>query len=593
MEKQVQLHTEDTPGVLPSSSEQILALSTKGATFLMFGQLFTKLVSFALNSVLIRHLSPRIFGITSFLEFILGTTLFFSREAMRLSILRISSTHNNDGDDGNGVGDDRNKWENRDADRTVLQTAVNFSHVAMYIGIPLSLILTTWQYRNINEYFVQLPHFTMSICIIWAACILELMCEPFLVVTQIAMDYAKRSKLESIAVTMGCVTNFLIVIYCENHNVLLDADDEVTRESIAILAFSLGKLVHSLTLLAGYLVDFWANWKPKQLFRFRLTRIKSTNVKDSYYFDPKIMEHFKKVYFQLCFKHLLTEGDKLIINSMCTIEEQGIYSLLSNYGSLITRLLFHPIEESLRLFLARLLSTVAPQGTTTHLKASPHLKLSMVVLTNLTKFYLYLSLMIVVFGPLNSSFVLQFLIGSKWSTTSVLDTIRVYCFYLPFLALNGIFEAFFQSVASGDQILRHSYFMMTFSSVFLLSCWFLISQLHWSINGLIISNIVNMSLRITYCSIFIAKFYNKLHSSTNTTARDLITFNFSNLLVISALAATISILNYSLIGNVKNFQQFFTNVLFAIVLLSAILLKERATIRQFWNKRKLEDIKNV
>lgn len=129
----------------------------------------------------------------------------------------------------------------------------------------------------------------------------------------------------------------------------------------------------------------------------------------------------------------------MIINSLCTVEEQGIYALLSNYGSLLTRLLFAPIEESLRLFLARLLSSHNPKN----------LKLSIEVLVNLTRFYIYLSLMIIVFGPANSSFLLQFLIGSKWSTTSVLDTIRVYCFYIPFLSLNGIFEAFFQSVATG------------------------------------------------------------------------------------------------------------------------------------------------
>ena len=84
---------------LPSTSEQILERSTTGATFLMMGQLFTKLVTFILNNLLIRFLSPRIFGITAFLEFIQGTVLFFSRDAIRLSALRIS-------DSGNGIIDD-------------------------------------------------------------------------------------------------------------------------------------------------------------------------------------------------------------------------------------------------------------------------------------------------------------------------------------------------------------------------------------------------------------------------------------------------------------------------------------------------------
>ena len=49
-------------------SQQILEKSTKGATFLMLGQLFTKAITFFLNSILVRFLSPRIFGITAFLE---------------------------------------------------------------------------------------------------------------------------------------------------------------------------------------------------------------------------------------------------------------------------------------------------------------------------------------------------------------------------------------------------------------------------------------------------------------------------------------------------------------------------------------------
>lgn len=45
----------------------------------------------------------------------------------------------------------------------MLQIALNFSHVPFHIGNPLSLILTVWQYKNINEYFGSLPFFTWSI----------------------------------------------------------------------------------------------------------------------------------------------------------------------------------------------------------------------------------------------------------------------------------------------------------------------------------------------------------------------------------------------------------------------------------------------
>lgn len=123
---------------LPSTSEQILERSTTGATFLMMGQLFTKLVTFILNNLLIRFLSPRIFGITAFLEFIQGTVLFFSRDAIRLSTLRIS-------DSGNGIidDDDEEEYQETHYKSKVLQTAVNFAYIPFWIGFPLSI----WSYR--------------------------------------------------------------------------------------------------------------------------------------------------------------------------------------------------------------------------------------------------------------------------------------------------------------------------------------------------------------------------------------------------------------------------------------------------------------
>ena len=566
-----------------ANSDEILQKSTKGATFLMLAQLFTKIITFLLNSVLVRFLSPRIFGITAFLEFILGTVLFFSREAIRLSTLRIKD---NSSDPSHDSDEDINDEKHSYSRKQILQTMVNFAHIPLWIGIPLSLVLTTWQYTNINAYFITLPFFQWSIFIIWISMLVELLSEPFYIVNQFLLNYNVRSRFESIAVTMSCLVNFSVIYLFQNHLITIDNLDttDMNKEGIAILAFALAKLTHAVTLLICYYWDYLRNFKPKKLFHIRLTKItvipdsSTSSYKKQYYFQNDILEHFKKVYFQLCFKHLLTEGDKLIINSMCTVEEQGIYSLLSNYGSLVTRLLFAPIEESLRLFLARLLTT----------QNSRNLKLSMDVLVNLTKFYLYLSLLIIIFGPVNSSFLLQFLIGSKWSTTVVLDTIRVYCFYLPFLSMNGIFEAFFQSVATGDQILKHSYFMMAFSGIFLVNCWVLIEKLDLSINGLIISNIINMILRISYCILFIKNFYRKLYTKESS-----FFLNFHNFRIVLLAGVSISVINWITIGYVRNFKQLFINVTFALLLLILILVKERSSIRGIIGKNKLTESKDI
>ncbi|QLQ79596.1 hypothetical protein HG537_0C02430 [Torulaspora globosa] len=553
------------PGVpTVPTAEQILERSTSGATFLVMGQLFTKIISFVLNNVVVRFLSPRIFGITAFLEFILGTVLFFSREAIRLSTLRIKD------DDEDGTG------ENLKGRSRVYQTAVNFGHIPLWIGFPLSIVLIAWQYRNINEYFTNLPWFTLSIFLIWMSIVFELLSEPLFIVNQFMLNYATRSQFESAAVTIGCLVNCGVILSFEKLTTS-EVRTEASREGTAIFAFALGKLIHSITLLTCYYLHYLRNFKHKKLFRLRLTRVYAANARKGYFFQHDISEHFKKVYFQLCFKHLLTEGDKLIINSLCTVEEQGIYSLLSNYGSLITRLLFSQIEESLRLLLARLLAN----------DRTKNLKLFMVVLLNITRFYAYLSLLILIFGPMNSPFLLQFLIGSKWSTTSVLDTIRVYCFYLPFLAMNGVFEAFFQSTATGDQILKHSYFMMVFSAIFLVNCWLLIEYFHLSINGLIISNIINMALRLGYCTHFINMFYKNL--STESTSF----YSLRNAKGITFLSITVWIIDWWLIGSVRNFHQLFLNIALALLLLTVILFMERESLKRLIGKSRITSSKNV
>ncbi|SCU99910.1 LANO_0F04302g1_1 [Lachancea nothofagi CBS 11611] len=559
-----------------SQHESILQKSTRGVTFLIFGQLFSKVVTFLLNTLLVRYLSPKVFGINAFLEFLLSTVLFFSREAIRMSTLRIKTPEYS-------FLPQEDETEIDNSDRLVLQTAINFAYIPVLIGVPLSLVLIGWQYSNLNEYFVSLPYFKLSIAVIWMSILFELFSEPFFIVNQFMLNYKVRSQFESVAVVAACVANFAIVYIYENKvNGTGAALHDVTKqEGIAILAFAVSKLAHSVALLCCYYYDYLTRLGKENSFNIWPTQIQVSGRTQPYYFQSDIFQHFRKVYLQLCFKHLLTEGDKLIINSMCSVEEQGIYSLLSNYGSLLTRLVFAPIEESLRLFLARLLSVTS----------SKNVKLSMEVLVNLTKFYLYLSLLIVIFGPVNSPFLLQFLIGSKWSSTTVLETIRIYCLYLPFLSVNGIFEAFFQSVASGEHILRHSYFMMAFSCVFLFSCWLLIGRYKMSLEGLILSNIINMILRISFCGWFIGNFYKNLYSDMQAQDSSFL-LNFRNFKVVSIVSVVIAVSNLFLVGIVKTFKQFFINVAMALALLALIIYKEKGVLGAYMRQNK-NDAKDI
>jgi oligosaccharide translocation protein RFT1 len=65
------------------------ASATRGARWILFFNIFQKLLTFGMNQVIVRHSSPEVFGIAAVqLELLLSTLLFLSREGIRLALLR-------------------------------------------------------------------------------------------------------------------------------------------------------------------------------------------------------------------------------------------------------------------------------------------------------------------------------------------------------------------------------------------------------------------------------------------------------------------------------------------------------------------------
>ncbi|KAF8966968.1 Rft protein-domain-containing protein [Flammula alnicola] len=69
-------------------------------------------------------------------------------------------------------------------------------------------------------------------------------------------------------------------------------------------------------------------------------------------------------------KHFLTEGDKMILSWFSPLRDQGGYAIAVNYGSLIARIVFQPIEETLRVFFSRILGGGAKEKESEEQKTS-------------------------------------------------------------------------------------------------------------------------------------------------------------------------------------------------------------------------------
>lgn len=547
-----------------NNDREMLIRSTTGATFLMLTQFFTKILTFLLNQLLIRRLSPKVFGISSYLEFLVSMVLFFSREGERSSIQRTSdnsmSVQNENGKSGKFV---------EGTQAGTLQSIINFGYIPVAVGLPLSILIMFWQVQTqmFQDSVMVLPYYKISIALIWFLIIFELLAEPPYAINQFQLNFKKRSKFESVSVFARCMTTFAVVLISQRSSFAA----RIEYDGIAVVAFALGQFAYSLLIFIQYQVNFSSEMALKPEIRqnsISIRRIHSTT--GYYYIDARIFKIWRSLFVQMVFKHLLTEGDKLLINYLCTVEEQGTYAVVTNYGSIIARLVFQPIEESLRLFFTRMLSQVTKKDVSK----------SFTVMQYLCIFYFNLCLLIGIAGYANSAYLLQFLLGgraSKWANTGIFHIFPQYITYIPFLAFNGILEAFFSSVADGRDIRRFSIFMSVLTIVILLCLYIFITHFQMGISGLILANSINMLLRIGYCSFFIRSFYQKNGISISVASA------LKRIRSPLAVGISIAILQYfALHGNLKSTCIFdlFKSACLCLICLLIMLYIERGVLHE-------------
>lgn len=98
------------------------------------------------------------------------------------------------------------------------------------------------------------------------------------------------------------------------------------------------------------------------------------------------------------------------------------------------------------------------------------------------------------FGIPYSRVLLYFYGGSNLSDGSGPTLLILYCIYIPFLAINGITEAFSQATMSIAELKYYKNLISIFAFIYLGLFYILIKLI--GIYGIIIANCLNMSLRI-------------------------------------------------------------------------------------------------
>lgn len=212
----------------------------------------------------------------------------------------------------------------------------------------------------------------------------------------------------------------------------------------------------------------------------------------------------------------------MLILPLATLQEQGVYALAANYGGLVARMVFQPVENSSRNLFASLCSTSASTdaeqynlkvngsaSTKEKTKSNPNadskanveqtnIATAVSMLKDLLHVYAIMSTICLVLGPTLAPLLLRLVAGSRWTAGDAGSVLGAYTIYIPFLAINGVSEAFVAATASTKDLRNQTIWMAGFSVLFGASAWFFVVMLEGGARGFIWANCVNMALRITF-----------------------------------------------------------------------------------------------
>ncbi|CAG8903055.1 unnamed protein product [Penicillium egyptiacum] len=469
---------------------KILASSATGTSFLILIQLASRIFTFASNQLILRTLSPVVLGIAAQLELFQVSVLYFSRESIRMAIQRQPMPSSPDNTNPSLESD----TVATDSQSVASQAVVNVSYLSLALGIPSSLIFTMLYQRIVPEEASNTAFFYHSVILIGAASLMELSTEPFFSVVQQHMLYEKRAAVEMPAAFLRSAVTSFAFIYASRVNC-----------DLGVLPFALGHLSYSLALVCGYSLALLTGTNTSR-FSFLLTRIQTRNHSNYFLgrFSRQLTSLAANVFLQSLVKHMLTQGDIMMLAALSGLEDQGIYSLASNYGGLIARIIFQPLEESSRNLFSGLLSP-DEDGKLKNI----HVRTARDHLVDILRAYQLLSVLIFPLGPMMVPQLLHILGGRQWASAKVGDLLSVYCYYIPFLAFNGITEAFVSSAASPQQIRKQTAWMGVFSACYALAAYMFLEVGNLGAYGLVLGNIVNMAVRTSWSYRFINSYFHR------------------------------------------------------------------------------------
>lgn len=224
-----------------SSNSSLVSTSLASASSLVLLQLFSRVFTFILNQLLVRLVSPQVFGTAAIqFELLLSTILFLSREGIRNALLRASRISNADKD-----GTKSNDTE------TLVS---NIALLPVLLGVPITILSAFTYIGASSESTRSQPHFTLSVFIYALAAFCELLSEPLYIRAQNELRFDVRVRAEGVAVFAKTAVAFFVLV--------------AFPLEWALVAFAAGQAAYGLSMFVGFFRVYGrsANYWPKRVF---------------------------------------------------------------------------------------------------------------------------------------------------------------------------------------------------------------------------------------------------------------------------------------------------------------------------------------